>query len=197
MRRLLALPVLLLAAFAFAQEGPPPREMLLGRKVFFVFRPEIKAELKLTSDQEKKILDAFEGSLQVDGDRIMLTLTPEADLDGMEKEAAKALSEDQRKRLDEAWIQELEGLALADEAVAKKLALTSDQKKSVEKVVAETAERLQELFMAGHDEGTQKEAAALRKEGGKKMLALLTADQSKVYEGLKGKPLKKKASAKG
>ena len=185
MRQLALIPLLSLAVLAAAQ-GPSPKEILLGRKIFMALTPQVKEELKVTSDQTSKLLTVFGDTVQVDGDKIMIQMTPDTDLGQIEKDAMAVFTADQRKRLDQLWVQRAGGLVLLDDEMAKSLKLTDDQKKSVEKLGNETADKMMELFSAGHDEATVKQSRDLRKEAGKKMEALLTEEQKKTFEGLKG-----------
>ncbi len=190
MRKLLILPALLLTALSLAQDMPGPKEMLLGRKVFFALTPQVKEALKLTKEQSTRIQDAFGDALQIDGDRIMLSLQPGMDLDQMEKDAMKVLSAEQSKRMSELFVQRAGGLVLLDDEVAKKLSLTDDQKASVKKLGEEAAGKVMELFHNGADDESAKKGKQLRVEYGKKMEALLTDDQKKGFEALKGDLIK-------
>lgn len=185
MRQLALIPLLSLAVLAAAQ-GPSPKEILLGRKIFMALTPQVKEELKVTSDQTSKLLTVFGDTVQVDGDKIMIQMTPDTDLGQIEKDAMAVFTADQRKRLDQLWVQRAGGLVLLDDETAKTLKLTDEQKKAVEKLGNETADKMMELFTTGHDEATVKQSRDLRKEAGKKMEALLTEEQKKAFEGLKG-----------
>lgn len=188
------LAVLLIAltgvASALAQPHLPSKHMVLGPKIFIVFRPDVKAELKVTEEQSKTILDAFEGSLQVEGSKIMITMDGSQDLDAMAKSALKILGEEQRKRLEELWVQQLGAIAVADDDIGKTLKLNDEQKKKISALVDDTADELTELFMAGPDDSTAKKAKGIRERASQKALALLDGDQKKAFEAMKGKPFK-------
>lgn len=170
---------------------PPAKEIVISQKVFMIFRAAVKKELKITDDQEKRAKDAFGDVLQVDGDRIMITMTGDTDLKELGKNALKVLDADQTKRLKEVWIQEQFGTAIADDEVAKELALTDDQRKSADKEIESAGQALMEMFQGGdHGPEMAKKALEIRKKAGEKMLALLTEEQKKKYEAMKGKPFK-------
>jgi hypothetical protein len=190
MRKLLLLPILAIAALSQAQEMPSPKDILLGKKVFFVLTPQVKEALKLDKDQDRKIKDAFGDSLQVDGDRIMLMIQPGTDLGQMEKDAMKVLTETQVKRLNELFVQRAGGLTLLDDETAKHLKLSDDQKKAVAKLGEEAAEKVMELMHGGHDDDSAKKGLQLRRDYGKKMEALLSEEQKKSFESLKGELIK-------
>lgn len=191
MRILSALSMLLVSAFCLAQDGPPAKEILLSQRIFMVFMPEVKKELKIDDPQLEKIKVAFGESLRVEGEQIMIMMTGQEDFAQMQKDAAKALKPEQAKRLKELWIQSLNGIALADDEVAKDLSLTSSQKEEVNKIVLSAGEAIHELMSGGMiDQEGAKQIEKLRKQAGEKMLKLLDAEQSKTYETLKGKEFK-------
>lgn len=191
MRKLALFSLLILSSIGLAQDMPPAKEIVISQKVFMIFRPAVKKELKITDDQEKRAKDAFGDILQVDGDRIMITMTGDTDLKELGKNALKVLDADQTKRLKEVWIQEQFGTAIADDEVAKELALTDDQRKSADKEIESAGQALMEMFQGGdHGPEMAKKALEVRKKAGEKMLALLTEEQKKKYEAMKGKPFK-------
>jgi hypothetical protein len=192
MRKFAIFLLLTLGAIAMSQEMPPARDIMIMKRIFTIFRKGVKEELKITSAEDAKIKDAFGGALEVDGDKVMISLTGENDFDDMCKKALKALDEDQQKRLIEIWIQSLQGAALGDDEIAKKVDLTDDQKKGIGKLIDDAGAKILELFSPGSDPGEegQKKSEAIRKEAGQKMVALLTDDQKKKYEALKGKEFK-------
>ncbi|MDR3690021.1 MAG: hypothetical protein P4L46_11625 [Fimbriimonas sp.] len=180
----------LLCSVAFAQQGPPPRDLMLTKKIFFALGPKTITEIKLTDAEKTKILDAFDGGLEVDGNRISLRLTGGQDLAAMEAEALKVLDKDQTKRLQELWIQYIGGLAIADDTVAKQLGLSDEQKKKADKLVDKGGSEASELLTGEPDPSVGKKINEIRSKYGKKILALLTDDQAKTFETLKGKPFK-------
>lgn len=188
MRKLALLSLLLMAAVAPAQFSS--KELLVTKKVFTVLRAEVRQELKITEDQNTKIQNLFGDSLRVEGDKFMLMMTPDLDLDQIDKDAQKLLTADQAKRLHELWIQTHNGTALADDGLAKDLSLTDEQKKKIEKLVEEAARQLSELFGGGHDEEAAKKSKDIRDKAGKLMLETLTEEQKKKYDELKGKEFK-------
>lgn len=184
------------ALTAHAQMTFTDAEMVLGRVIFMAFRPDVKAELKLTEAQYKKMLDAFGDSLQVDGERMSIMLTGGEDLNGMEKDALKVLDDGQRKRLHEVRTQFVGALIAADEKAGKELGLSEDQTKEVAKIIKSVADQLQDLFSGGHNEDSQKDAEAIRKKGSDKILGLFNEDQKKRFEAMKGKEFKLKERSK-
>jgi hypothetical protein len=164
--------------------------MLLPDRIFVALRPMVRTELKMDDAEKQKIIDAFEGALEVEGDMIRLSLSGGTDLHELEDRAEKVLTPDQKVRLEEVWIQSLDGAAVADDAVAKKLGLTDDQKKQADALADRGGQEILDLFSDGPPaEGGKDKMTAIRIKFGKQIEALLTDDQKKAYEQLKGKPL--------
>lgn len=189
MRRLLAFSVLAVASAAFAQV--PARDMMLGRRALIAMRPTVRTELKLTDDQFKRLVDAFDGAVHVEGERIMMTMTPGFDMEGCEKAATKVFSADQLKRLEEVYLQQMGGLAAADPATAKKLAVTGEQMKKIESLLEKGAEDLMELFQSGGHDQDPKAHLRIREKTGDAIEKLLTESQRKTLKELQGKPMPK------
>ncbi len=195
--RLILMTCLGLAAMASAQEPPPAKQLVLGKQIFYALAKDIREELKITEAQMKKIVDAFQGSLQVDGEQIMVMMDPSLDMDDCEKQAVKVLEEDQRKRLQEIWIQEIGAIAMVDDEIAKKLKLEDTQKKSVNKFLDEAAKELMDLFTSGEMHDQVKKSKAIREKASGKALEVLTEEQKKILESMKGKAFKRKSKGDG
>ncbi len=120
-----------------------------------------------------------------------------------EKGLAELLSEAQSKRLDEIALQLMGLRALSDADVAKKLKMTPDQKKGVEdafKAADDDRRKMFEELRAGGGNGgggggngagfeaMREKMDEARKKSDEKVLAVLSADQKKQFDGMKGKP---------
>ena len=108
---------------------------------------------------------------------------------------ATVLSKDQMKRLTQINIQ-LQGVsALSDADVAKKLKLTDKQRQQISKTQRESSDevrsKMREIFQGGSRGGNFEEIrakmTALRTEADKKVLAVLTTQQQKQFDEMKGK----------
>lgn len=167
--------------------GPPTPVRLLAAK-------EVQDALKLTDDQKSKLTDVNQ-KLRED----MRTLTQ----DGggreqvqklMEETTAKVneiLDEGQQKRLLGIFVQVNGANAALDSGVAKELNVTDDQKKQLGEIRQKNMEAMRELFRGARDqeggrEAMREKADQLREEEGKAMLAVLTSEQQKHLEELKG-----------
>ena len=93
----------------------------------------------------------------------------------------------QLERLDEIALQ-LRGVqALEDEKVVSKLKITDAQKEKMTEVQESLRERMRETFQGGGAGGNFREAfSKLREEMEKELLAVLTTDQQKQFEEMKG-----------
>jgi hypothetical protein len=109
---------------------------------------------------------------------------------------AELLTKPQSKRLDEIALQLMGVRALSDAEVVKKLKLTSDQKKGVEDAFKAADDDRRKMFEemraggGGRDglEAMREKFDEARKKGDAKVLAVLTADQKKQFDEMKGKP---------
>ena len=106
---------------------------------------------------------------------------------------------EQSERLDQIALQQRGMGALMDEKVIKVLKITSEQTEEIktvndgmrEKIVA----RMREL--GGDRDKMREEFAKVRKEIDEETLAVLTSDQKKKFEEMKGKPFEMPESARG
>lgn len=113
-----------------------------------------------------------------------------------EKGLTELLTESQSKRLDEIALQLMGVRALSNVDVTKKLKLTSDQKKGVEDAFKAADDDRRKMFEemraggGGRDgfEAMREKFDEARKKGDAKVLAVLTADQKKQFDEMKGKP---------
>lgn len=105
------------------------------------------------------------------------------------EELAKILKPDQLKRLKEIYIQHAGLAAQGDADVATDLGISDEQKTKMAKVREEQGAKLRELFTgdAGDREAARTKMTELRKETDEKVLAVLSEDQKKKFEDMKGK----------
>lgn len=107
------------------------------------------------------------------------------------EELAKILKPEQVKRLNEIYIQQAGIAALQDAEVSETLKITDEQKEKMGKVREENQTAMRELFggggAGGDREAMRTKMADLRKQNEEKTLAVLTEDQKKQFEEMKGK----------
>jgi len=106
----------------------------------------------------------------------------------------KILLPHQIKRVEQISLQFRGTRALTDPEIAEKLKLTDAQKKKIEETMTANREsmgtRVRELFQGGGGdrEKAREQFRKLREEADAKVLAVLTSDQKKQLEALKGDP---------
>jgi len=119
-----------------------------------------------------------------------------------EKDLAVFLTADQSKRLDQIVIQQQGLRALANPETAGKLGLSDDQKKQIRETFEAQMNAMRDAFprrgeggQAGQPDQPRPDFAAIRekmeaqqKETETKVMAVLTAEQKKQFEDMKGKP---------
>jgi hypothetical protein len=93
----------------------------------------------------------------------------------------------QLERLDQIALQRLGVQALEDEEVAGKLKITDTQKQKMTEVQESLRERMREAFQGGGGrENIRETFGKIREEIEKELLAVLTSDQQKQFEEMKG-----------
>lgn len=143
----------------------------------------VQADLKLDDDQKAKLKDLPRVDFRSLGD-----LSREERAKKMEETNAAAkkvidetLNDEQKKRVDQILLQSRGASALNTEEVAAKLELTDDQKKQIKEIPEVRFER--------PADGQRPDIAAMQKareERDAKIVAVLTDEQKKKYEELKG-----------
>ena len=114
-----------------------------------------------------------------------LTKTMNADMD---KVVGEVLKPEQVNRFKEIRLQVRGADAFGDEAIAKDLKVTDEQKGKIKDLLADQQTQMREIFMGAADdrEGAMKKVTELRKETKTKIVALMTEDQKKAWAGLTG-----------
>jgi Spy/CpxP family protein refolding chaperone len=106
---------------------------------------------------------------------------------------AEILLPEQLKRLNEIYIQQVGVNALQDEDVAKEIGISEAQKTKLAEIRQQNRDSfgaaMRELFQPGGDpEANRAKMEELRKANDAKLLAVLSSDQQKKFEAMKGKP---------
>jgi hypothetical protein len=177
------------------------------QNVFLLRSDEVQTELKL-SDEQKTSLGDLAMQLQQDAFEIfsgLQDLTPEEQKEAM-PELMKLLSEKgkevqgkvdaildkkQAGRLKELSVQARGAQALEDEEVVAALTISDEQQKKLADIREEGNNAmqavLQKLREGGGDQGEiRKKMGELRKQLGDKALAVLSPEQVKLFDKLKG-----------
>jgi hypothetical protein len=154
--------------------------------------PEVQKALKLSKDQKKKVReindkfrDDFRSMLQQGGGP--------GGIEKLSKEAsaqlAETLDDDQEKRLRGITIQILGASAVTvDAELAKELNVTEEQKAKLEKIQHSNMQAMADAFQSGDVSSgdRRKKFEEMRKAGQKKLLDVLTSEQQKKLDALKG-----------
>jgi hypothetical protein len=188
MRRIVFLMALAaLAGMALAQRP----SFASSSRTFLAMMPDVRKEIKLTKDQDKKIQEALkemERKLQAG------TLPPGFNImdpmAGFDIDLEPILDEAQRARLDELFVQANGGFALDDKVVSAKLGLTDEQKSAIRSRKAEATGEIAEKMMQVRSPGAMKEIEKMRGAHDAALLEMLTPEQKATLETLKGKPFK-------
>lgn len=145
-------------------------------------------ELKLDADQQKQV-DGLLGDYiqEVDGEK-RLVIRGSVDFEELDSNINKILKPQQQKRLKEAWLQLNGPMALTDTAVAKEVQLTEDQSKKITEAVTSMNQGMRDIFQeSGGDQQKMREGVIrLRGETAKLIEGMLSADQKKKLEAMKG-----------
>ncbi len=180
-----------------------------GDMTFTLLRVEaIQTELQVAPDQKEAITKLEEQSRSERGERIdfgsIREMSDEERREFFEKrqkeqqervakmkeQLEEVLFPEQMERLEQIALQIRGIAALADEKVAAKLKITTEQKEKLTKVQEELrgsmGEKIRELFSGGNREGMREAMTKMREDMEKEVLAVLTSTQQKQFEEMKG-----------
>ncbi|WP_372899018.1 hypothetical protein [Stieleria sp.] len=104
----------------------------------------------------------------------------------------EVLLPEQMERLEQIEVQQMRAGALMNERVATELKLTAKQKEELAKMAEEAREemmsKMQELFQGGDRENMREKMVEAQKEMETKLVSVLTSEQKKEFEEMKGEP---------
>ncbi len=196
--------------------GPGFGRGMFGRSVSMMYgmllnSPTVQKDLNLVDDQKTKIKEITDKADAARRELFsgMRDLTPEErqakftenlkKMQDMGEKTAKdiegVLLPDQIKRLKGLALQQMGTMALLDKGVQKDLKLSDDQASKIQTIGTESMTKLREKMQDLRDSGAsqdeiRKAADDARKEGEKKAMDVLTADQKTAFDQMKGKTLK-------
>ncbi|MEQ1905134.1 MAG: hypothetical protein ABL888_13175 [Pirellulaceae bacterium] len=197
MKKLLALAVGCVAVLAFGQDATAQGRGggMMGRmqtRLMTMVRggEALQKELNLSDEQKEKLtklgeeareaMGAARGGGEVDQDA----------LKDIEKEAIGVLDEKQKTRLLGIHVQVAGFASLKDDDVAKAIGLEGESREKVNAKIDEVSEdmtsKMQELFQSGDREAMRGKMTELRDAANKDVMALLSEEQTKKLEELKG-----------
>lgn len=192
------LPVVVLAlAFSTAQVQSQMPGINLGftkPKITILMFPEVKEELKLTKPQDQAVqasLKSKEGSL---GSMSISGFGGQGIMGALDSDLPTILTPEQLTRLNELWIQHEGAVVLETDEIAKALNLIEEQRGKIGNLVKEFRHTQLQLMQGGM--GSQSafdKIKTLQAESDKKILAVLTEAQLKLFGEMQGKTFKFKA----
>jgi hypothetical protein len=167
---------------------------------------EVTEELKLDADQTKEIETLNEEGramfLQMRGNggppsgppdmakmQEMMAKMQESTTK-MEAKLEEVLDPNQMDRLLGLFVQQQGAMSLNHSMVATKLNVTAEQKAKMAEMAKEGGEAIGKLFSNGPNPEAMEKMQSMRKEGEEKILAMLTAEQKKSMEDMKGAEFK-------
>ncbi len=168
--------------------------------------PEVRKEIEVMPDQEEaltKIREQAASSFErpnfdfgsaSEEERTKMFQEMQAKRSKAEKEIRDKLEEvllpEQFERLSEISLQVRGTAALSDPETAEKLKISADQKSKLDEVRTKNEsgmrDKMREIFSSGNRDNMREEFAKVRKEMDDQMLAVLTDDQRKQFEEMKG-----------
>jgi Spy/CpxP family protein refolding chaperone len=211
---LVALAICALCNSAWAQPGPrgggrgPGRgftpsmsmmyPMLLGSQTVqkdLDLVDEQKAKLKELSEKNRaamRELFSSGGDMRdmTDEERAEVRKKMQTQMEANQKAVLGVLLPDQLKRLKGIALQQMGAMALADKDVQKELKMTDDQVAKIKSAGEDAMKKMGELRDITDRQERRKKAEELRKEGEKKAMDVLTADQKAQFDKMKGKEIK-------
>lgn len=159
---------------------------------------KVQSELKLTDEQKTRVNELAEMAREERGKlreslrdlsreerRQRFVEKSEKLSKEMDEMLYEALDEGQSKRLKELVVQRQGVNALQNEEVAKKLALTDDQKSKVNSVFEQRRSKFRELFTPGQGFDRSK-FEELNKETEQQAMAVLTPEQKEKFQQMQG-----------
>lgn len=184
-RVLTALCLIIVASTVWAQRSPTGTTS----RTMLAMMPDVRKELKVTKDQDKKIQAAMKevqekamnGQVQIDLSDPMGSF----DID-----MGPILDDTQKVRLEELYAQYNGGFALADPKFVTALAINEETLAKIKAVKSTAARELPQMLMNARSASAAKEADKKREEFSLQMLALLTDEQKAKFETMKGKAFK-------
>lgn len=186
--------LVLLAAFQAASahtqliDGQFVREtIIVPRKMVLLARPDVRDALKLTGEQYRRIREKLKPYASESNGSVLITVGPSDDLAAVERDLILTLNVRQRKRLDEIWMWVYGAATLINKELADKVGLSDAQRMSIEASLREWELELLALIRETRNGRLQLEPIQkLRVRYDAKLAAVMTSDQARTFESLKG-----------
>jgi len=154
--------------------------------------PDVKKEIKLTKDQDKKLTEAL-NALQADMQSGKISFDFANPLSGIDAQLETILDDAQKVRLEELYLQANGGYALTDKKVAAWIELSDEQKALIQSRNQTASSEIMNMAMAARSNDAVKQMRKRKTELGESMLEVLNAAQKEKFEKGKGKAFKFKS----
>jgi hypothetical protein len=163
-------------------------------KITVLMLPEVKEELKLTKQQDKAVQASLKSKQGGLGSTPISGFGGQGIMGALDSDLPSILTPEQLTRLNELWIQHEGAVVLEIEEIAKALKLTEDQRGKIEDLVKQFRHTQLEMMRGGlGSQGDMKKIETLQAETDKKILAVLTEAQLKMFGEMQGKTFKFKS----
>lgn len=191
--------ILALTAFSVDAQAQGPGGMMarMQSRAMIMLRggEDLQKELKITEDQMGKFTElAEEARGLMGGGRGGGGGGGGPDLSALndiEKDMLKILDDNQRKRLTGIYVQVAGFASLQDDEVANAIGLSDADREKIDEKIDDISrdmqEEMQALMQSGDREGMRQAMTEMREKANQKVMALLSEDQAKKLEDLKGK----------
>jgi Spy/CpxP family protein refolding chaperone len=175
-------------------------------KAMLLRSEQVQKELKISEEQKTKITEVVTAhqkkssgefaklrDVSREERREKMTAVREKLTKELDKQLKEVLKKEQFKRLEEISVQQRGTRALTQKDMVAALKLSEEQVEKINGVFQAQGEKMRELFQELRnrqgERGSMREAMEkLRKETDANAIAVLTDEQKKKYESLKGKP---------
>lgn len=187
-KTVLSFVVLLCCAVVCSQRMPFG---ITGRAMLAML-PEVKKELNQTKAQDRALQGRIKelGESAQKGGQVIDFANPMSMLDPAVDEV---LTDEQKKRIEELFIQANSGYALLDKRVAALMSLTEEQNASLRAINSKANTEIIADYQKARTSGAVKAVQKKHDDFGLQMEALLTKDQSEKFKQMQGKPFKFKS----
>lgn len=175
-----------------------------GRNYYQLRQKAVQEDLKLTKEQIKKIEDTQKAQQAAQQEVSKLRRDPEKRAEAIKKmqeinkktqdDMAKILTKEQSKRLDQIQFQQQTRYGMQvifrNQKYVKDLKVTKEQQEKAQEIQKEQSEATRNLPRNIPIADRRKAIEKIRDESSKKMEGILTKEQQKKLEDLRGKPFK-------
>jgi hypothetical protein len=163
-------------------------------KITLLMLPEVKEELKLTKQQDKAVQASLKSKQGGLGSMSISGFGGQGIMGTMDSDLPSILTPEQLTRLNELWIQHEGAVVLETEEIAKALKLTEDQRGTIGNLVEQFRDTQMEIMRGGMgSQSAMNKLKTLQAESDKKILAVLTEAQLKMFGEMQGKTFKFKS----